>query len=97
MHEERPKHRLETDADSLAKALERTRLKQSKALIKMEGSAVRDNIIFNLDAQYIEELKREKRLRNFNLQDYLPNTLKRHRHHFSPARTPVIVGEPLSA
>lgn len=61
----------------------------------MEGSAARDNIIFNLDAQYVDELKRERRLRNFNLQDYLPNTLKRHRNQVSPARTPVIVGEPL--
>lgn len=50
MHDLRPKHRLETDADSLTKALEKTRLKQSKALIKMEGSPKRDNIIFNLDA-----------------------------------------------
>jgi hypothetical protein len=42
----------------------------------MEGSAERNNAIYNFDKQYIEDLKREKGLKSFTLKDYLPNQIK---------------------
>jgi len=47
-------------------------------LFQMENSAARDNLIYNLDKDYINDLKRERRLSSFNLADYLPTSLKKY-------------------
>ena len=59
-------------------ALEKTRLRKEPVLFQMEKSAARDNLIYNLDKDYINDLKRERRLSSFNLADYLPTSLKKY-------------------
>jgi len=43
----------------------------------MGGSAARDNKMYTFDAQYIKEMKRERRITKFGLSDYLPNSLRK--------------------
>ena len=55
-----------------------TKLRKPKALVDMANSPSRDNSMYeHLDPQYIKLVKRESRKRNFTLNDYLPNSLKR--------------------
>jgi hypothetical protein len=54
----------------------------------MDGSAKRTNSIFRLDENYIQEVKRELRLKQFNLNNYLPNTLKKHTRESSLEKIP---------
>lgn len=53
-------------------------MSKPKALVDMSNSPTRDNSMYmNLDADYIKSVKKERRMRNFTLNDYLPNSLKR--------------------
>ena len=57
-----------------------TKLRKSPNLVDMSKGAERSNDMFlKLDPEYIKEVKKENRKRNFNLNDYLPNSLKRDR------------------
>ena len=57
-----------------------TKLRKSPNLVDMSKGAERSNEMFlKLDPEYIKEVKKENRKRNFNLNDYLPNSLKRDR------------------
>ena len=52
-------------------------LKCPKALVTMHKSPIRDNILYKLDEDYINDLKRETRKKNFGMADYLPNSVRR--------------------
>ena len=66
------------DSIAIKNALEKTSsFKKAPSLVNMAQASERDNLIFNLDKDYLKELKRETRKKNFNLNDYLPNTLKK--------------------
>ena len=67
--------------DTLKRGFEATTvLKKPKALVDMANSPSRSNLIYDhLDPEYVKTLKKERRIRNFALNDYLPNSLKRDR------------------
>ena len=55
-----------------------TKLRKPRALVDMANSPSRDNAMYDkLDSEYIKLVKKERRQRNFTLNDYLPNSLKR--------------------
>lgn len=64
--------------DTLRKGFEATTvLKKPKTLVNMAHSPNRDNSMYeHLDAEYIKAVKRERRQKNFDLSNYLPNSLK---------------------
>ena len=43
----------------------------------MEKSPERNNMLYRLDEDYVNDLKRETRKQSFGLADYLPNSIKR--------------------
>jgi len=65
--------------ETLKKGFEATtKLRKPRALVDMAQSPSRDNAMYEkLDAEYIKLVKKERRQRNFTLNDYLPNSLKR--------------------
>ena len=66
------------DTERLRNAFNLTsNLKNTKALVTMSKSPVRDNLMYKLDADYLEDLKRETRKKSFGMGDYLPNSLRR--------------------
>ena len=55
-------------------------MSKPKVLVDMSKSPTRDNSMYmNLDPDYIKSVKKERRMRNFTLNDYLPNSLKHDR------------------
>lgn len=67
--------------DNLKRGFEATTSQhKTKALVDMSNSPTRDNSMYmNLDPDYVKSVKKERRMRNFALNDYLPNSLKRDR------------------
>ena len=55
-----------------------TNQKWVPTLVNMDSSPPRDNLIYNLDKDYLKDLKKETRKKSFNLNDYLPNSLRKH-------------------
>ena len=43
----------------------------------MDKSPERNNMLYKLDEDYVNDLKRETRKQSFGLADYLPNSIKR--------------------
>ena len=43
----------------------------------MDKSPERNNMLYRLDEDYVNDLKRETRKQTFGLADYLPNSIKR--------------------
>ena len=66
------------DTERLRNAFNLTsNLKNPKALITMERAAIRDNLLYKFDQEYLNDLKRETRRKSFGMADYLPNSLRR--------------------
>ena len=43
----------------------------------MDRSAIRDNILYKLDSDYLSDRKQETRIKSFELADYLPNSVRK--------------------